>query len=104
MEDIRKLQMERNLDQEDMEGNSSYVKNICSRKGNSDQWEHGWKLHRRKGTLAKGKMEGVLKKERIPSTKQGTADHWKHKGNSLDGKETLHQKETLHSGKMEKVL
>jgi hypothetical protein len=56
--------MERNLDQWDMEGNSSYVKDICSRKGNSDQWEYERKLCRRKGPLTKGKMEGAVKKDK----------------------------------------
>ncbi len=74
-----------------MEGNSSYLKGMCSRKGNSDQWEYERKLCRWKGTVTKGKIEGALTTERNPLTKQGDADHWQHKGNTSDGKETLHQ-------------
>ncbi len=53
---------------------------MCYRKGNSDQWEYERKLCRWKGTVTKGKMEGALKTERNPSTKQGNADHLQHKG------------------------
>jgi hypothetical protein len=88
-----------------MEGNSSYVKDICSRKGNSDQWEYERKLCRWKGTVTKGKMEGALKTERNPSTKQGNAYHLQHKGKLFRWKgNPAPRKETLHSGKMEKVL
>jgi hypothetical protein len=76
MEDGKKLsRWKGTLNNIDLEGNSSYVKGICSRKGNSDQWEYERKLCRRKGTVTKGKMEEALKTERIPSTKQGNADH-----------------------------
>jgi hypothetical protein len=36
-------------------------------------------------------MEEDLQTERKLSTKQGNADHWQHKGNTSDGKDTLHQ-------------